>query len=664
MFALTHTGEGLLFIHCILLLGFVVGSLVLPWEAAPRDAPRAEHLARTVITVATGLSAIGFTLFILGVTFLFTPTGIALALALLVAVSLAARGRVGLHSSFWSSRARAFAASWDVPAMLIYLLMIGMSVPAVLPNLGSDPVSYHLAYAVDWAQAHGITTDPYLRLPFYANNFLLLFAAAIAFKATELVNFLVWGMSLLTALGSFAAIRIAQTRAERAALASWIAFALVAAVVLNPTYLRWNDTAYIDVPIACFALTTVLALHLAVRTREPRWLIAGTLVGAFLIGMKVSLLVLAPLVALEIAVAARFMEVPRRTLFALLALLIVCCSPWYLRNFLSTGDPIPPTLNLALRGDDSIITRFEWKQIQRDFHQVPATPKALLALPFRAFVDPQNIAFREYGTTLLILFLYAPFLWLLSLIATRNRDGEGMLYALGVAGFTCYWIGSATLLRYGLLLFPLLATAIGILAVRLANRFPTKTAWSVPALCLLLAIPSPGSQQTFREFFLDHTRNMLTSYRGDEKSYLLLFGSDYAAEQRVVQEWHKRGLHGDVYVLISQSGAYYRLDGVRNIGDWIGPAGIFRLQRAVMIGCGAEFIARLNAGGIVILPEKKFPPQIDGMLIEQLRAAKYEAVPMPDATRFFIRPDGTARYLPARECDRDPNWFIPAASGD
>jgi len=662
MFAFTHTIEGLLFIHCILLLGFVVGSLVLPWRAEPNSAPAAAHLARTVVTITVGAAVLGFTLLTLGMTSLLTPLGMALALALLIAVSLIVRGRAVLAPQFWNSRIRTFIAAWDMPAALIYLGMLGLSVPAVIPTLGSDPAFYHLAYAVDWAQAHSITIDPFLRFPFYANNFVLFFAAMIAFNMTELLSFLTWGTSLLTALGILAAIRIAYTRTDRNSIVAFIACALTAAIILNPTYLRWNDSAYIDIPLGCFMLMTLLSLQLAIRTREAVWLISGALIGAFLVGMKPSLILVVPLIMLEITVAARFMGLCRKTLLSTLALFLVFSSPWYLRNFIFTGDPIPPALGLALHDDDIFITSFEWTQLQSDFHMAPATATAVLTLPFRAFAytSPQSLEFREYGTTLLILFLYVPCLWLLLLAAACLHDGEAWLYALAVTWLTVYWIGISTLLRYGLLLMPTLAVAIGILAVHLAHRLPMKAAWGVSVLCLFLIVPSPGSQQAFRDFFLAHTRDMLTSYTWDSKAYLLKFGIDYSVEQRVAEEWRKRGLHGNVYALISQEGFYYRLDGIRNVGDWIGPGGYFRFNRAIALGCATDFLTRLNADGVVILPEGKLPPYAYAMLVEQLNDAKYETVPIQGDTHFFIRPARDVSVPRKRECDKDPNWFIPS----
>jgi hypothetical protein len=80
----------------------------------------------------------------------------------------------------------------------------GAGIPAILPPIRGDPVSYHLAYAADWANAGRIYIDPFLRFPYYANNFLLFDSAFFILKLDDYCHFLTWLCGLLTCLGILA----------------------------------------------------------------------------------------------------------------------------------------------------------------------------------------------------------------------------------------------------------------------------------------------------------------------------------------------------------------------------------------------------------------------------------------------------------------------------
>src|SRR5215469_2652588 len=103
------------------------------------------------------------------------------------------------------------------------------------------------------------------------------------------------------------------------------------------------------------------------------------------------------------------------------------------------------------------------------------------------------------------------------------------------------------------------------------------------------------------------------------------FGVDYAIEQRAVELRRKHDLHGRVYALLSSSGYYFRVDGVQNVGDWIGPGSVFRFERAVVLGCAAGFLADLDADVVVFEPgfaaQRLFGPDFDSSTLAQLRDA-------------------------------------------
>jgi len=60
---------------------------------------------------------------------------------------------------FWRRIVQDFVKGWTFPAVSIYVVFLALGIPAIVPPTGGDPVSYHLAYAADWANAGRIYVD-------------------------------------------------------------------------------------------------------------------------------------------------------------------------------------------------------------------------------------------------------------------------------------------------------------------------------------------------------------------------------------------------------------------------------------------------------------------------------------------------------------------------
>ncbi|HEY4661887.1 MAG TPA: hypothetical protein VIG91_10325, partial [Terriglobales bacterium] len=97
-----------------------------------------------------------------------------------------------------------FVKGWTLPACSIYVVFLALAIPAIVPPTRGDAVSYHFAYAADWANAGRIYVDPFLRFPYYANNFLSFDSAFFILKLGDYCHFLTWLCGLLTCLGVLA----------------------------------------------------------------------------------------------------------------------------------------------------------------------------------------------------------------------------------------------------------------------------------------------------------------------------------------------------------------------------------------------------------------------------------------------------------------------------
>lgn len=643
MFVMLRAAEGLLISHLCLATWFLVGASFYPWFETNATDASSKTMVKVVCTCALGISLFGFAVLALAFFGLLWPASLIATPVLLIGIGAWTRRESPFAASYWVARVKALSMGWDASTLIVYYVMIVLALPAIILNFGgSDPVAYHLAYANDWSHAHRLTIDPFLRTPFYASNFVLLFAAFIELHMRELVNFLTWSMSLLSALAICASAKNSLEQRTGRGLASLIGVALALSVVLAPFYLRWNDTAYIDVSIGAFALMATLCFMLSASERETGWLFTGSVVAGFLIGMKGSFATLAPVFLVASFLAGKGAKFDGRRIAAAVVLLVVCASPWYVRNLIEAGDPAPPVFNMMLHGRDAFVSKSELQAYAADLF-TKRSPRDLASLPLRAFFKPLTRDFREYGTCAVMLLLFAPAALWLVLYGLGKPVGTDVTVSVWVVTMLiAYWFLTSTLLRYGLIFYPLLpvalAAAVGAalrsISPSVARRY---AAPCITAIAIALVLPSPPSHEYYLEIYNSHYRFLPSSYTSDE-AYLGRFSPGYIEAQTAISTYEQRRLHGRVYVLSVPLASFFRSKNIVSMGDWGGPAGYYRLYRAVDARRAADFLSALGTGEALINRDMVMPGLYEP-LREQLIAAGYEEVNIPQSSfRLFVDP--------------------------
>ncbi|HVA32806.1 MAG TPA: hypothetical protein VNG31_01585 [Candidatus Baltobacteraceae bacterium] len=644
MLALSHLVQGLVVTHLALLVFFSIGSAAFPWcdwESEFTNAPRL--MTRVVITCALGLSIVGLGLFALGLLGWLTVAGICVMLALLFAAACAAWRSSPLRATFWQTRWRVLTHCWNWPLATIYVALIVIGSRAIIPDATgySDAIYYHLAYAQDWANAHRLYVDPFLFFPFYANNFVLLYAGWIVLGAGAVVQFMTWLTGLLMALMVYAAITDYAQRRSTPLWRNVIGLLAVASVISSAIFLDYAVLGYIDIPIGAMALFAIVAIGVALADRQPGWLVVSAVIAGFLVGMKASYIVLVPVFAIVLIWGAIVLGVRAKRIAAIVALLCVVAAPWYVRNLIEAGDPIPPTLNMMLYGHDGLWMNSEWDGIWSDM-RTSKNPRALVTLPVRAFLNPTSGDFREYGASGLILFLYVPVLVAIAALIYRRRlDPYLAIVIFVLTMFTAYWFVTSSLLRYALLLYPLLAVCIGIFLLELIDWRPRLAPLAL-LLAVVTAMPNFWDSKNIKEF----TRNdvlgdlhIVLHYPGDTK--YLEENDDGFVDAQVAMAWMKsHGYAGKVYVISDNAFDYYfRRAGVTSVGTWVGPAGYFRLLQAIDAGEAPEFLGMLGTHAVLYSPQLMIDKNLEHLLARQLAAAGYRAVPLDsdDGYHLYVR---------------------------
>ncbi|HTD34281.1 MAG TPA: hypothetical protein VK665_11505 [Candidatus Elarobacter sp.] len=614
---------GIILAHAVWAVAYVTGTLLD--RAAPRPATRAEALADFVVRSASGLALWGFGAFVLGSFGMLNVWGLAVLLAALAAAGRLAHGPDFFAPAFWRDRAARVGLAFGRGELVVYYAALATVVPAAYPDFSSDSVRYHLAYAMDWANHGSLFIDRFLRQPLYANNFLLLFAALDVLRLQDYVHFLTWLCGALAALAVRAVLALFDAAAPPSAarlarLSRTAVTVLLPLTILVPAvFLRYVDVGYVDIPIELYGFVP-LACGVAalLAKRDLRW--SAACCGAFAIGMKVTLIALAPLFVAAVWVAARAAGGSRRGAALACSVMLLAGSPWYLRNLYYDRDPVPPVLNILLGHPDLTYSKADAEGVLHDIAP-DRSARALLSLPYRMWIDPADPQLREYGGVAMSLFVYVPFAVAaaaLMLGARTPRRRAVVLLSAGAAYGVAYCILTTYLLRYLLLVQPALAASLGGILLSLPSvRF-------VPALriaaAVLSVVPTPSAVSFYR-YVWDVDYRGLEARLPSDSTFLGASLAGYPETMRLLSTPPFRSAHPPRALLVmTETDYYFRRAGVQTVGDWFGPGRYSGLQAAIENDRLADYLTYFDVGGVIFKrrDQRFFTPEQVATLVRTL----------------------------------------------
>jgi hypothetical protein len=601
--------SGLIVIHFAWLYFFTTGHLV-----RRRSDDRRYSLDDLVITSVAGMAIAGFGLVFLGFIHFLNILGIAILL-LFEGVLFWWLGHGNwLSIVFWRTTLRRMCEAWTAPAVFVYVILLAAAPRAVLPPTFADSVTYHLAYAVEWAMSGRIHIDPFLRFPFYANNFLLLYSASFVLKLSAYCQFLPWLCGLLTCLGILAFVT--DTSSSHPAGPFWKRlqpqeFLVPLCLVLSPIFLRYLNVGLMDVPIGLFVLIPILCAYRSSPDRPyERELI---IVGAFCTGMKLTLIGDLPLFigSLFFATARRL----RRQQIVWLALTLIALSlPWYMRNLIETHDPFPPLLNSYFHRIDPIFSS-DGALVYTTRALTAGDPLSILLVPFRFFLNPASGSFAELGVSTLILLLYGPILFLIAQVCWRHKSRLSMrltYLSIAVVYLILPWLFTS-LGRYSLHWYPVLVAWAGVLVTHsyawLKQRCHSSGAFAIAwastvVFCCALVLPTPIKRclgfygAYYSDLIAEETSN-------SKKVYLARHVRGYLESEAVIETLANNDQRSS-RVLVFGRGTpayYFRQQQIKSVGDYFGPARFSELVSEIRGGDCEPYLDRLHISAIIIDPD-------------------------------------------------------------
>ena len=401
-------------------------------------------------------------------------------------------------------------AEWGVVAGTTGLQFLAL-LYALTPEVQSDAVRYHLAAPQEWLKAGRLSYLPYNAFSNFPSSIEMLFLFGLGLAGDLLAK----GFHFLfLPLTTGAVALITNEILGKSELASsprpwWhVRPSLLAAGAWGtlPITIPLAGWGFIDLGLSCFTLGLVFFLLRWTRTRQTGdWLLAAAF-GGLLCGSKYTGVaavfwsgVLLTLFSLLRSTGSDSEDSPReslglRALRSILraamfgAVAAAIASPWWIKNYLYTGNPVYPMAYRVFGGGEwsgDLALLYQEKTQEKGILAISHGPGQLLKntvlLPWLTLNDPDLFERFEIGP---LFWVFSPWIlvWCLAVFRPRARKGSRAhaMLALWMLFFCLFWFFSYQSNRFFLPGWALCTVMIAAALAQVGRWHP----W-VRALCLI-----------------------------------------------------------------------------------------------------------------------------------------------------------------------------------
>lgn len=437
---------------CVFLLfSYIAGGVILKRYAVQ------ENGERVFLYTSFGVGAITVALFFIGLFRLFNKT-ILLSTMFLFLSYCVFRGD---FSIFLSRRPKArdrgsvtFRRKLIWTSGIVILFSPFLLLP-LYPPTAWDEISYHLPYAKYYVEHNGLSVNPFLRYPLYAHNINLLYALSLLFSDDTLAHLIHASTAVLCAVGVYSLGSLSSDKKVGAA----------AAVIFlsSPVVTHLMGTSYIDLGLTLFIFLSFYCISVWSIRKQEHWLYLAGFAAGIAAGCKYSGLFYIPMFLIWIAYESRGVSSVMK--FLLPAFLFG--APWYVRNFIISGDPVSPfggdVFGYWLWNREDIVAQ------SQDLLTSRGTSRnliSLLKLPRNLFFHPDK--FGE-GSLSWGIFAVFPAVLLVKKLGSFNKK-----ICIFVFINIIIWFFTSQILRYLLPVLPMIALLSASVLIYLYANFIQK----------------------------------------------------------------------------------------------------------------------------------------------------------------------------------------------
>ena len=390
-----------------------------------------------------GISVLSFYAALFG---LFYKSALIIILFLSVTVSFRKGDLIALRTEFLHSSGSVLESfrknwKWLLPAVLIVAPALFQYLSNYLyPPVHFDDTMYHLPHARDIVIHHGLYLNPYIRYPLFPQNFELLYALLLLFYDDISTHLIHASAAAITAIGIYSLGALTSSRKT----------GIIGAIIFLSTPLVQSlmKTAYIDLGLTMFVFLGFYCISLWIHTKKIHWLYLAGFATGMAAGTKYTALMYVLLYAVWIAYEGKNI----RYVLTFICLVLVSGSPWYIRNFIFSGNPVFP-FGEGIFGyswlwdkNDALIQYYDLLKA----HGTPRTILSFLTLPWNLVMHQEK--FMDDGGISLWMLAMFPSILFIKRFTTFQRK-----LCIFVFLTMIMWFCSTQILRYLLPLFPVMS---------------------------------------------------------------------------------------------------------------------------------------------------------------------------------------------------------------
>jgi hypothetical protein len=411
------------------------------------------------LSAGIGMVITGYAIFLLGVTGCLNPYGIYILMTFLVLFSIGG----WFQSLYIISVTPSRLSLWNLSAAIVLgaLVLAGFLI-ILTPEIGKDALIYHLAVPKLYLHHHGFYFIPGNVFSSYPLLSEMHYTLALFFQNDILAKAMNYAVLCATLLGMGLFARFLFHEHCFPALSMLIFFSI-------PSVFAVSHVAYNDLFVTFF---TLLALYSFFRWSEHRltsWLILYGIFCGSAAACKYTALLLTPLGCLGILWVTSRLKMEDRHALRILTFYVVAAfiasSPFYLKNWMMTGNPFHPFLYSIFGGRGWDIDQARLYELFIQNLGMGRDLLAYLALPFNVSLRAQMDSPAFDGIMGPIFLMTFPFL----LAYRRWEIPIRVILVYAVLSFL-FWASSAQQIRYLIPLFPLLALVTGAILTHYRNQ--------------------------------------------------------------------------------------------------------------------------------------------------------------------------------------------------
>ena len=470
------------------------------------------ELEQNVFSIVLGYSLLMLLMFLLGVFSLYYKPVIWVLFFLIGILCYDEIVKLRKKTVSWIYVSAFLRHSSTVPGLIIiffiFLSSLLMLINTFTPPTFYDSLVYHLSIPNIYIQKHGLCFIPFSLYSHFPQNIELLYVMGLLAGNDLFPNMISYsfGICLLFAIYSFCKTYLN----DKQGILSVFLFATVPAVMLL------SPSSYVEIGITLFTFIIIYAyfnyLHAEQDSQRIKWLVLLGFFSGITCGIKYTgFITVICINALFIAhMLSSYREEKIKTKIVHLLwynlILLAAVSPWLIKNYINTGNPVFPFFYKVL-GYKNVLWNMSTAQgyfaVLTEYSHKSSLLNELFRFPWQILNEPTRFGggidvLGDFGWVMFFVIIPA------ILLVSKKNDAVKLLLAYAVIHFSVWFI-TKPVLRFLVPVLPVLSVITGYVIIKLFENKVFVVRWVVHLILVLLTISN------FYIFF--YIQNIIDPYK-------------------------------------------------------------------------------------------------------------------------------------------------------